>query len=190
VKQETYESILITFFGMSGSILTGLIFFGATIFSPHSNNFMFVSAGLYGSVFFSLLEYESRKTQVFGMIIVFFLNIVLFQGRSIGINLILRDLLWLGGLFASVKLYHLFIKRNPGIKFYLRSLALVLFFGILSAASGLILYVINIGKLPRIEFLYLMGRFGVLIGFGVGIGIDFYLQNKKHLFNLLKIKTI
>jgi hypothetical protein len=32
-------------------------------------------------------------------------------------------------------------------------------------------------------------KFGTLIGFGIGIGTDFYFQNKKHLYNVLKIKA-
>ncbi len=151
---------------------------------------MFVSAGLYGSVFFGLLEYNSRKEQIFGMIIILFLNLVIFQGRSINIYIVIRDVVWLAGLFLSVKLYFLFIKKYTGVRYYLRSFALAFIFGILSAASGSILFVTNLGKFPSLGFLYTMARYGILIGIGIGLGIDLFLKNKERLISLLKIKTV
>ena len=90
----------------------------------------------------------------------------------------------------SIKLYHQFIKRNTQIKYYLRSFALVLFYGLLNTVFIGIVFIINANAgFPPIDFIYARARDGILIGFGIGLGIDFYLQNKKQLFSLLNIKT-
>ena len=190
MKTNTYQFILLTFSGWLGSVLMGLVVVGTAIFSPHSSNFMFVSAGLYGSIFFALLKYRSLKEQVFGMIIMFFLNLVIFQGRSISVYIVIRDIVWLVSLFLSVKLYFLFIHKYSDVRHFLRSFALAFIFGLFSSASGLILFLINVGKFPPMDFIYIMVRYGVLIGFGIGFGVDLYLQNKDKIFTLLKIKAI
>lgn len=190
MKTQIYQIIFMAIFGALGSVLIGLILYGAIIFSPHSSGFMFVAAGVYGSVFFGLLEYEHRKGQILGIIIIFFFNLVVFQGRSVLASHVIRDLLWLGGLFASVKLYHMLIKRNPKLKFYIRSFALAFIFGVFSVISSSILFLINIGKFPHPSFLYLMGRYGILIGFGIGMGLDLYLNNKDTLLRVFKIKSV
>jgi len=179
-----------TFFGMFGSILVGFIFFNTSIFIPTNTNFQFVMAGLYGSLFFSLLEYKNIREQLFAIIIILVLQLIIFTGRYLSIAYIIRDIFYLGGLFLSIKLYHLFIKRNPKIKFYLRSFALVLFYGLINTVFISIVFIINASTaFPPMDFIYARARDGILIGLGIGIGLDFYLQNKKQLYTLLKIKT-
>ncbi len=192
MKSETYQIILMPFFGLFGSILIGLAFYSTSIFHSDRIGFLFITAGFYGALFFSLLEYKNLKAQVFGMIIIFFLNLIVFEGKSISFSYIIRDLFFLGGLFLSVKLYHLFTRRNKKLKFYLRSLALALIFGLLNILSGTIIFIINSGRIfpPPLRFIYLLSRYGVLIGFGIGLGLDIYLQNYKRLFNILKIKGV
>jgi len=187
---KTYQIILMTFFGMLGSILIGLIFFNTTIFIPTRTNFQFVMSGFYGALFFSLLEYKSIREQIFGIVIILVMNLIIFTGKSFSFEYLIRDIFYLGSLFLSIKIYHQFIKRNPQIKFYLRSFALVLIYGVLNAAFGSIIFIINANAgFPPLDFIYARARDGILIGFGIGLGIDFYLQNKKQLFSLLKIKT-
>lgn len=179
-----------TFFGMFGSILIGFIFFNTSIFIPQKTNFQFVMAGLYGSLFFSVLEYKSIREQLFTIIILLVLQLIIFTGRYISIAYIIRDVFYLGGLFLSIKLYHLFIKRNVNIKFYLRSFALVLYYGLINTIFISIVFIMNSSAtFPPMYFIYARARDGILIGLGIGLGLDFYLQNKKRLFTLLKIKT-
>ncbi len=53
-----------------------------------------------------------------------------------------------------------------------------------------IAYIINSkAGLPPLGFIYFVARNAILIAFGLGIGIDFFLQNQRKLFILLKIKT-
>lgn len=63
-------------------------------------------------------------------------------------------------------------------------------YGITNFICGFLAFIINTkGNFPPVGYLFMVARFGVLIGAGIGLGIDFYLQNKNRLFDLLKIKT-
>ncbi len=187
---KTYQILLMTFFGMLGSVLVGFIFFNTSIFIPSRTNFQFVITGLYGGLFFSLLEYKKLREQLFAIVIILVLQLIIFTGRYLSIAYIIRDTFYLGSIFISIKLYHQFIKRNPKIKLYLRSSALALFLGLTYTVFISIVFLINAKTgFPPFGFIYVIARNGILIGLGIGLGLDFYLQNEKHLFNLLKIKT-
>lgn len=189
-SDRIYQIFLMTFFGMFGSALIGF-FFNTSIFIPTRTNFQFVMSGLYGALFFILLEYKNVREQLFALVIILILQLIIFTGRYLSMVYIIRDVFYLGSLFLSIKLYHQFIKRNTKIKFYLRSFALALFYGLINTVFISIVFMINAKvEFPPIDFIYARARDGMLIGLGIGLGIDFYLQNKKHLFNLLKIKTV
>ncbi len=190
-SNKIYQILLLTFFGMFGSILIGFIFYKTSIFITTRTNFQFVTAGLYGALFFSLIEYKSIREQIFAMIFILLLQLIIFTGRYLSIVYIMRDIFYLGAIFISIKLYYQFIKRNPKIKYYLRSLALVLFYGFINTLFISILFIINAKSgLPSLGFIYVIAKNGILIGLGIGLGIDFYIQNQKQLISLLKIKTV
>ena len=190
MKPETYEILLITLFGMLGSVLTGLIMFGTTIFNPYTSNFMFITAGLYGSLFFSMLTFKNKKQQIFAMISIYFLNLVIFSGRSVTIYMALRDFVSLTALFSAIAIYYQFIHKYKKLKLFLRSFALSFIYGILSAAAGLFLYTVNTGTIPPLSFVHFMGRKGILIGFGIGMAIDLYLQFKRSILRIFKVNSI
>jgi len=185
------QVFLMTFGGMLGSILIGFIFFNTSIFSPTLSNFQFVTFGFIGALFFSLFEYKSLKEQIFGIILILFLNLIIFTGKSISLTYVIRDIFFIGSVILSVKFYYQFIQKNPQIKFYLRCFALALIYGLINSVCGIFVYLINVKvDFPPIEFIYLVARYGILIGFGIGIGTDFYFQNKKRLSDWLGIKTV
>jgi len=175
---------------MLGSILVGLVFYNTSIFAPNLATFQFVANGFFGALFFSILKYKTTKEQIFGIIIIFILDFVIILGRSISFELVLRDVLYLGSLLLSIKLYYLFIERNTNIKYYIRSFALASFYSILTIVFGSVVYLINAKfEFPPIDFLFIIGKISILIGFGIGIGIDIYLQNENIILEFLKIKT-
>lgn len=156
-SNKMYQILLMTFFGMLGSILIGFIFFNTAIFYYKIPSFQFVMGGLYGALFFSLLEYKLVREQIFGMILILILQLIIFSGRYLSITNIIRDVIYLGSLFLSIKLYHQFISRNPKIKFYLRSIALVLFYGVINTLFIIVLYVINTKpEFPPLGFIYVI----------------------------------
>lgn len=189
--EKTYQIILLTFFGMLGSLIIGVILFKTSVFIYSSPDIQFFTAGFIGALFFSLLEYKSARDQIFVMILILILHLIIFTGKHLSIIIIIRDTIYLGSLFLSVKIYHLFIKKNTQIKYYLRSLALALFYGLLNTISLLILFLVySRAELPALNLVYYIARNGILIGLGLGLGIDFYLQNQKHLLSLIRIKTV
>ncbi|HVO73850.1 MAG TPA: hypothetical protein VMT35_07495 [Ignavibacteriaceae bacterium] len=187
--KKIYRIILLTSCGTIGSISIGLIFFGTSVFTP-GLNFQFAAAGLYGSFFFSLLEFKFLREQIFAAIFILILQLVVFSGKYISFAYAVRDIFYLAGLFLSIKVYHLFIKKNNQLKLFLRVFALSFFYGLINLVFISVVFLINAEFIfPPLGFIYVVGRNAVLIGFGIGLGIDFYFQYKNQLFSLLKIRT-
>ena len=190
-NRTNYRIILMTFFGLLGSTIIGFIFFQSSIFLPRLTNFQFIAFGLSGALFYSFFEYKSTKDQLLVFILVIILNLIIFSGRFLSLKLFLRDLLFFISLFISIYLYHLFLKKNPKLKFYIRSLALVSIYGLMDAVFSIFIYmIIRSGNFPPPNYIYFIARYGILIGFGLGIGIDFYLQNENSILKILKLKSV
>ena len=188
---NTYQILLMTFFGTLGSIIIGFIFFDTIIFNYRTTGFQFIMSGVYGSLFFSLLEYKSLREQFFGIIFILILHLLIFTGKHLTINYVIRDIIYLGGLFLSITLYHQYISRNTHLKLYLRSLALVVFYGIINTLFISILQMIKTNAgFPPIGFIFNIGRISVMVALGIGLGIDFYIQNSKQILKLLKLENI
>lgn len=177
--------------GSIGSILMGIIFFGFVIFTPSTPSFQFVTFGFSGALFFSLFEYNFLKEQILVFIVILVLQLVIFSGRYINFALVIRDLFFLGSLFISILLYQKFIKRYTWLKLYIRSLALVVIYAMLNILFGVLVFIINTNNIsiePRL--IYLFARNAILIGLGIGLGVDFYIQNKTFLYNFLRINSL
>lgn len=190
-SDKIHKIFLMTIFGMLGSILVGFLFYQFSIFFPRRSTFQFVIIGLYGSSFFSLLEYKHTKEQLLSIALIILFQIIVFTGRYFTISYLIRDLTYLSALFISVKFYHLFIKKYNWTRLFLRAFALVLFYGIINAlfAGALFLYYFHL-NIPSLYSILGIARYSVLIGLGMGIGIDFYLKYGNDLFRLLKPKTV
>jgi hypothetical protein len=186
----TYHIILMTFFGTLGSILIGFVFYNTNIFSTTRPVFQFVASGLSGAFFFSLIEYKGVREQIYGMIIILLLQVIIFTGRNLSIANLIRDIFYLGGIFLSIKLYFQFLKHYPELKYYQRCFGLVLFYCIINTLfMGIVFYLNTSSGLPPRSFIYFVAKNSVLIGLGLGLGIDFYLQKQKLIFDLLNINT-
>lgn len=188
--KKLIKILLMALSGSIGSILIGIIFFGFLIFTPSTPSFQFVTFGFCGALFFSLFEYKFLKEQIFVFIVILVLQLVIFSGRYINFALVIRDLFFLASLFTSILLYQKFIKRYPRLKLYIRSLALVVVYALLNILFGILVFIINTNNVslePRL--IYLFARNAILIGLGIGLGVDFYIQNKAFLYNLLRVNS-
>ncbi|HMU43826.1 MAG TPA: hypothetical protein PKA80_11035, partial [Ignavibacteriaceae bacterium] len=124
-------------------------------------------------------------------IVILVLQLLIFSGRYINFDLVIRDLFFLGSLFTSILLYQKFIKRYTLLKLYIRSLALVVIYTLLNILFGVLVFIINTGSIyPDPRLIYLFARNAILIGLGIGLGVDFYIQNKVFLYNLLRINSV
>ena len=184
MSENTYKIILTTFFGLLGSIIIGLIFYGDTIFFTRNPNFQFITFGFSGSLLFALLEYKSLKEQLLTFLLILIIEQVLITGKYISLGFVIRDILFLVSLFISISIYFRFIKKNSSLKFYFRSSALVAIYGVINAIAAIIVYLINAGGFPPLSFIVFIARYGILIGFGIAIGIDVYLQNEKRIIKI------
>ncbi len=183
-----YCIILMTFFGMVGSILLGFIFYRESIFEFSKTNFQFISIGFIGAFLFSILEYRSLRDEIYVSIIILILSLAISFEKTPFIAYVIRNILYLGSLVLSINLYHQFIIRNSKIKYYLRSFIFVSIYTVLYVSSGIIIYLFNAKDgFPSQDFLYSLVVSAVLIGLGIGLGIDFFLQNRKQILNLLRI---
>ncbi len=190
-NSKILSTVLITLFGLLGSIVIGFVFFGSNIFVPKNYAFQFVTNGFFGSFFFSLLIYHTKREQVFGIVFLFLLDFTLLLGKAVSlIPYLIRDILYLSALLLSIFLYSKYLKKNPQLKFYLRSFSLVLIYGALNTIFGAMVYLINAEFIfPPFNFLLLLIEIGVLIGLGIGLGCDLYLQNKERILELLNLKA-
>lgn len=189
--KKLIKIFLMALSGSIGSILIGIIFFGFVIFTPSTPSFQFVTFGFFGALFFSLFEYKFLKEQIFVFIVILVLQLVIFSGRYINFALVIRDLSFLGSLFTSILLYQRFIKRYTQLKLYIRSLALVVIYALLNILFGLLVFIINTNNISlEARLIYLFGRNAILIGLGIGLGVDFYIQNKTFLYNFLRINSL
>ena len=70
---------------------------------------------------------------------------------------------------------------------FLRALALSLFLGILHIiATSILIILFNTSYSEAMWGLLLNGKYGAIIGLGLGIGFDVYLKFKKDLINFPK----
>jgi hypothetical protein len=180
INDNVLRIFFIALFGATGSILTGLLYAGSSIFVQQNPDFQFVVFGIICSIFFGVMSFYNLKTQLLTGVTVLLINLLLFSGSFISFPLLLRDLFFISSAFISVKIYFYFINRNPGKMFFFRSFTLALFYGAVNALLGCVLFFINTkGAVPTYEFVHLVGNYGVLTGLGCGLGFDLYLRNEK-----------
>lgn len=168
-------------FGALGSIFTGLLFFKLMIFNFHHPAFEFITGGIYGAVFFSLLPKFDLKRQILTLIAVIFLNIVI-MGKPYYFSFIVRDAVLITVLFISIKAYLLFINGNKNLPLFIRAFGLSVINAVATAA-GVFLLALSVERfdfsyLPRI--LLINAETAALIGLGLGLGFDAweYLRQK------------
>lgn len=189
-NKKIIKLLLVALFGSFGSIFIGMMFFGTLIFTPSTPSFQFVTFGFCGALFFGLFEYEFIREKLFVFILIFVLQLVIFSGRYINFSLIIRDLFFLGSLFISILLYQKLIKRYAQFKLYFRSIALAAIYALLNILFGILVFILNTHSFSlELRLIYLFARNAILIGLGIGLGVDFYCQNKTLLLNLFRIKS-
>ncbi len=180
--------IFITLFGLLGSIGFGIIFSPFPIYDPSKHSFQFITCGLMAPAFFSFYKFRTIRAQLL-LFAAFVLIHTVSYGKPFQVSWLIRDIFFISSVAISVKLYFLFLKKYSKLPFFIRSFALVFFYSLLNIIAGLLVYLINAkaGFLP-IDGFFFFARYGVLIGLGVGLGIDLYFMFEQNLFKLFKIK--
>ena len=178
-----YTAIL----GFLACILLGVLIQGMRIFDYQSHAFQITSFGIMGSIFFSINKYGRKRELVFTGLMLFIANLVLY-GKLLTFLYLIRDIGFISSLFASLILYSHFLKKYYYATMFLRALVLSLFLGILNILVTVMLIIIfNISFSEAIWEVLLNGKYGAIIGLGLGIGFDIYVKFKKHFTNLIQV---
>ena len=173
---------------MLGSLIIGFIFFNTSIFIYSSPNIQFLIAGFIGALFFGLLEYGNIRDQIYGMILLLILHLIIFTGRSLSIIMITRDIFYLVGLFLSNQnLLSVHKKKSKDKILYKKfSISIILWSAKYNGELIVLFLIYTRAEFPSLNFIYSLARNGILIGLGLGLGIDIYLSNQKHLLSIFE----
>jgi hypothetical protein len=183
-------------FGVLGSLVIGYLFFQQKIFNIHYPSFIFITIGIYGSVFFSLTAKSELKKQILILISVIFLDVII-MGKPYHFLFMIRDTVMILIIFFSIKTYISFINKNKNIPLFLRAFGLSIIYAAISILGITFLFLLNmIIEGYNFSFLYLThsllinAELVALVGLGLGLGFDTwefikikYLKEK--LFNLV-----
>ena len=162
--------------GLIGSLVIGYLFFQLRIFNFHNIFFSFVTGGIYGAVFFSLLQKFDFKKQLLILVAVVFINIII-MGKPYYFSFMLRDFVLIIVIFLSIKAYTSFITKNKNLPLFIRAFALPVIYAVINIGGVLVLVLIselvesyNLSYLPGL--LLINAEIAGLVGLGLGLGFD------------------
>lgn len=167
-------------------VLFGLVFYGNRILAFRTNAFVVIAFGLIGAIFLSVYFYGTKKESIFVASALVISNII-FLGKPLTLVFIVRDLVFLSGLFFSIILYSYFIKKYYYSPLFIRALALSFFYGIINIISTIILSLFYSSKnIDLISAIYINSKYAIVIGLGLGVGFDFVKKYKSMIFRIVK----
>lgn len=188
------DSISKILFGILGSLVIGYIFFQYKIFSIHYSYFIFTTAGIYGSIFFSLLPIFDYKKQILTLASVILMEIII-VGKPYSFLFLLRDSVMILIIFFSIKTYIRFITKYKNIHLFLRAFGLSFIYAVISVVGITILFFLNmiieqlsISFLPKA--LIINAEMACLVGIGLGLGFDCWEFIKKMILKDKIIKPV
>lgn len=162
--------------GLIGSLVIGYLFFQLRIFNFHNIFFSFVTGGIYGAVFFSLLQKFDFKKQLLILVAVVFIDIII-MGKPYYFSFMLRDFVLIIVIFLSIKAYTSFITKNKNLPLFIRAFALPVIYAVINIGGVLVLVLIselvesyNLSYLPGL--LLINAEIAGLVGLGLGLGFD------------------
>lgn len=163
------QSMIISFFGMIGCMLIGYLFLGSRIFIPRDPAFQFIVYGFIGSVMFSILRFSSLRSFLFVSVLFYLIEVTIIKFGKVDIFFARFLFFWgvVGSIFIFYKFFYLNLKVLKIGKF-------IILGGILALANMLIVSIggqfVSVDNLKAI----IEGQafFGLLIGSGIGLGIE------------------
>lgn len=189
MKKE-YSQIIISFLiCFISCTIIGLIFRGSSVFSPQNSSFQFIWFGFMGSIYISIRNInDSKKTWILYPVLIVFDLIAM--GKGITLNIVLRDVIFIGVLVFSIELYLKVISSFPKIPKFIRSLILANIYGVLAlVATHVMVYVVNASSFQYKQALFINAFNSLLIGLAIGFGFDLYVFSKKLIFNKISIES-
>ena len=157
------------------SMVVGFIFSGVNVFDPHYGAFQFVWSGVVASVFYYLLASVSLRDALLGFLLLFLLTFI--TTGSSQPAFIMRDILYIAGIGASVFVYFKYFRQALGLAYAYPPFMLAGIYAIfniitLEFNSWIIRnFVIENAGGGFVGLASTGAHFGALIGFAVGGGI-------------------
>ncbi len=182
------DTIIKILSGILGSIIVGYLFFHEKIFNFHNVAFAFITCGIFGAAFFSLIPKFDLKKQILLFAAVFIINIII-MGKPYRITYMLKYCVLILTIFLSIKAYIFFLRKNKSFPLFLRAFALPVIYALINVAGIMLLFLLslmiegnNISYLPRI--LLINAELAGLVGIGLGLGFDLWEFIKKKILKM------
>ena len=157
------------------SIAVGFAIYQESVFNRHYGAFQFVWSGVVASVFYYLLIVLRPRDAGLGFIILLFLTFL--TTGSTRPAFILRDILYVGGIGASILVYFKYFRQDSPLNYARSAFLLAGIYGIVY----IIVSEIHLGIIRGfamedtggniVSLASTTAYFGVLIGFAIGSGI-------------------
>ncbi|MFZ1082428.1 MAG: hypothetical protein WAO19_10940 [Candidatus Kryptoniota bacterium] len=160
------------------SVLVGFVFFPKDIFIPHMAAFQFVVTGIVASLFYNMMIFVESRRAYIGLLFLFMLQLAL--DGTLRPIIILRDIIYIGGIGIAIIIYVRYIKQNGRSRYFFSAVTLAGLYPLvyIVASEIQLLLVKTFSTDPRVlaetEGPYLLAPgtlLTVLIGFSVGVGI-------------------
>ena len=172
------EAAFIIVLGSFFTVLMGFLFKHSSIFTPTDPGFQFVSYGISGSILMAIIHLSDSRSFIAGVLALLLVEFIIFNMTHVGI--ILAHTLFMAALAGSIFVYHRYyyhklLKLKFGRFIPLSALLFIADF-ILALALGLAVEEAN-----NREFLIAQAFFGLVIGTGVGLGLELSAPLRKAL---------
>jgi hypothetical protein len=110
------EFVLTTLFGILGSLLISIVFFGLKVFNPKLITFQFVAFGFVGAIFYSTLKFFRLRDAIYILILLFIFHEIAF--KPLLVKFIIRDVIFLIALGISIYIFvRFFYDKLSQLKF-------------------------------------------------------------------------
>lgn len=159
--------------GALACIIVGFLFLGGRIFHTYHPAFQFTVYGISGSLLYALLQFRNIRDFIFVLIFWVVLDLILFRITSFPI--IVVRILYILMVGLAIYIYHLFANLTIKKSFILKPVFLAGLLPILFLPIQLLVSIFknNPESEIRVEIDY-QTIFGLLIGFGLGIGFELF----------------
>jgi hypothetical protein len=158
------------------SIVVGYIFYQDAIFSRYHSVFQFVWSAVVASLFYYLLVYVRLRDALLGLLVLFLLTIVTTGSTSVAY--ILRDIIYVAAIGASVFVYFRFFKKGADTNYAYSALTFAGIYGIIYSLAAIVLMALDntleiegVSGARIANAIQATAGVGLWIGFAVGAGI-------------------
>jgi hypothetical protein len=186
MRNDIKYLIVNSLFGFVVCGIIGILMYDFTIFKFNDSRSQLISFGLFGAIFYSVLKY-GKPTEIIFVGLMIFVGNVLFQGRALTLDFLIRDIVFMSSLFGALFIYKIFINNYNILPMFVRAFALSIFLGLLNIIATLFLILIfNPSSFEINQALFYNAQYSSLIGIGLGIGFDLFDKYQYNIFSQSK----